>query len=66
MTTNRLCIADLGLYGGFVVITGGTSTLRVPYFGLKGDYGKLDPVQTITMGAFKPGETCHRPLIQSF
>ncbi len=45
-----LVSADLGLYGGFIVISGGTSTLRVPYFGLKGSYQALNPVQYVSFG----------------
>ena len=54
--------ADLGLYGGFVVMLGGGSTYRVPYFGLKGDYGKLNPVKSITMGTYASSETFNRNL----
>ena len=42
--------AGLGLYGGFIVIAGGASTLRVPYFGLKGSYQTLNPVQYVSFG----------------
>lgn len=43
--------ADLGLYGGFVVITGGGQTFRVPFMGLKGDYTKLNVLGSISYGS---------------
>ena len=43
--------AALALYGGFVVMAGGGSTYRVPYFGLKGDYGLLNPLQSVNFGS---------------
>ena len=43
-------MSELGLYGGFVVVVGGGTTYRVPYFGLKGDYSKMDVLQSITFG----------------
>jgi len=42
--------ADLGLYGGFIVLTGAASPLRVPYFGLKGNYQTLNPVSYASFG----------------
>lgn len=33
-----------------MVILDGGSTYRVPSFGLKGDFGKLDPAKSITLG----------------
>ena len=42
---------DLGLYGGFVVITGGGQTYRVPFMGLKGDYTKMNVLRTVAYGS---------------
>lgn len=47
--------ADLGLYGGFIVISGAASTLRVPYFGLKGSYQALNPVKYVSFGFGRTG-----------
>lgn len=55
-TTAGMRGADLGLYGGFVVLRGGGSTYRVPYFGLKGDYGKLNPLKNIRIGVYIASE----------
>ena len=43
--------ADLGLYGGFVVISGGDQTYRVPFMGLKGDYTKMNVLGSISYGS---------------
>ena len=43
--------ADLGLYGGFVVISGGDQTYRVPFMGLKGDYTKMNVLGTVAYGS---------------
>lgn len=40
--------ADLGLYGGFLVITGGGQKYRVPFMGLKGDYTKMNVLGSIS------------------
>ena len=42
------------------MISGGTSTLRVPYFGLKGSYQALNPVQYVSFGYDSSG-TCVPP-----
>ena len=43
--------ADLGLYGGFVIISGGHQTFRVPFMGLKGDYTKMNVLGSISYGS---------------
>lgn len=44
-------LADRSLYGGYIAITGGGETLRVPYAGFKGDYQSI-PVLTPTANGF--------------
>ena len=46
------------------MITGGTSTLQLPYFGLKGSYQDLNPVQNVSFGYDRkgtgvPSARCH-------
>ena len=60
-----LICSDLGLYGGFVVVNGGGETARVPFFGLKGDYSKLNPVDSIILGTVRLGEW-HLPNMSGF
>jgi minor extracellular serine protease Vpr len=50
--TAPAALADLGIYGGYVVLTPDAgSTLRIPYMALKGDYQTL-PVATPTASGF--------------
>lgn len=48
-------IAELGVFGGYIVLklSGKPgSTLRVPYYGLKGNYQKLNPIDGLLLGAY--------------
>lgn len=46
-----ITIADQSTFGGFVVMTGdGAATLRIPFYGWKGDYQKLNPIVDLTIG----------------
>jgi len=49
--------SDLGLYGGFLVITGDGQTYRVPFMGLKGDYTQMDVLGDIGLGSTNKSET---------
>ena len=47
------------------MVNGGGETARVPFFGLKGDYSKLNPVDSIILGTVRLGEW-HLPNMSGF
>ena len=51
--TPSVAVADQSTFGGFIVLTdtkGLYHTLRVPFYGWKGQYQKLNPIVDLSIG----------------